>query len=516
MRTIINALIVGGLVVSGSMPPAGDELIRAVEGGNRPLLSRLIAEGADVNYVDNRGYSALIVAAGQGQADIVTTLIQSGAAIDQVINIHIQGRHVTPLLEATRSNQTDVVRILIQNGADVNQALPVSLYSPLHLAASYGDANGDSEIVSVLIESGANINAESSFSGAFSPLYAAARFANSHIVSKLIRAGADVNLMVDNRGRTALMGAACTPAYRPGFNPPLLRRQIDTISLLMQAGADINAVSDDGNTALLQAVGSPWISGVDEVVSFLIAHGANVNQETARGTPLMKAIEVGDFNKVRLLVLAGAGTGNLPENLFQEFIVPIMTSLEELVTHHSSLITMAFVRLKYSSGQTEKMFENAAFRDLFNEWDDLRIDMVSRIVSFLVTLESEDLFFPYILAPFLVNADIERLNRFGIVLSFLTEPWRNKTGVFHATDKPELFRFIKATFRSAVRSFKLNFNPIVDSMYAVYSDLKSEMGALNKAMRVIPDVHVGTVLQFRHGEFGIYSKFAENLNQLLI
>lgn len=357
----------------------------------------------------------------------------------------------------------------------------------------------------------------SSAVGAYSPLYTAARYANVPVVSKLIRAGADVNLVVNDVGYTALMGALSSPAEALGMdNTRLYRRQIDTISLLLQAGANINAVSLDGNTALLCAI---WHSYVDQV-RFLIANGANVNQGTAFGGPLMSAIQKDDFNKVRLLVLAGAETRNIPGSFFLEYIQPVMSSLDEVVSDHSSLISMAYVQLK-NGEQNEKMFQNAAFRDLFNEWDDLKFGMVSRIVPSLVTLETEDTFVTYILAPFLVNAGMDRLNELEIVLSFLTAPCTSRIKVYHGTDKPELVRFIKATFRYAILmgSFEDDLDALdsfVGDMFAVFSNLNAEMGALDQAIRgVIPDVHIGNVLRFRHGEFGSYSKSAENLKRRL-
>ena len=376
---------------------------------------------------------------------------------------------------------------------------------------------GDSKIVSLLIEYGAEVNLLSSAVGAYSPLYTAARYANVPVVSKLIRAGADVNLVVNDVGYTALMGALSSPAEALGMdNTRLYRRQIDTISLLLQAGANINAVSLDGNTALLCAI---WHSYVDQV-RFLIANGANVNQGTAFGGPLMSAIQKDDFNKVRLLVLAGAETRNIPGSFFLEYIQPVMSSLDEVVSDHSSLISMAYVQLK-NGEQNEKMFQNAAFRDLFNEWDDLKFGMVSRIVPSLVTLETEDTFVTYILAPFLVNAGMDRLNELEIVLSFLTAPCTSRIKVYHGTDKPELVRFIKATFRYAILmgSFEDDLDALdsfVGDMFAVFSNLNAEMGALDQAIRgVIPDVHIGNVLRFRHGEFGSYSKSAENLKRRL-
>ena len=252
--------------------------------------------------------------------------------------------------------------MLIQAGANIN-TVSRDGRTALLFAIQWGECPqyGLDPAIGLLIAHGANVNQRTR---GCSPLYAAARFANARIVSELLHAGADVNLVEDESGMTVLMAAASHPCDITETDSAINLRQIETISLLIQAGANINAVSNAGVTALLNAISEV----VYQVVGFFISHGADVNQRSALGTPLMQAIKIVDFNKVRLLVLAGAGTGNLPEDLFQKYILPIMTSLEELLTHHSSLITMAFVELK-NSEQKENMFKNAAFRDPFHEWD---------------------------------------------------------------------------------------------------------------------------------------------------
>ena len=140
--------------------------------------------------------------------------------------------------------------------------------------------------------------------------------------------------------------------------------------------------------------------------------------------------------------------------------------------------------------------KNAEFRDSFGEWNDLRIDMVSRIISFLVTLETEDLHVTYILAPLLANADMKRLNRFGLGLSFLTAPFDTKTKIFEimkCSDGPEQIRFNQATFRYAIimASIKQSFDSFLNPMYAVYSNLIVDLGAKG-SLRRIADVHISS------------------------
>ena len=84
MRASINLLISGGLLVSGSTPQPGDEFINAVENRDSSRLSSVISEWAHVNHVENRGYSALMLAAAKDQEEIAASiLIENDADVNQ-------------------------------------------------------------------------------------------------------------------------------------------------------------------------------------------------------------------------------------------------------------------------------------------------------------------------------------------------------------------------------------------------------------------------------------------------
>lgn len=61
-------------------------LIKTVEAGDSALLAQLLADGADVNKKSAfSGNTALHAAAGAGQMEMVTTLLEHGANVDAAL-----------------------------------------------------------------------------------------------------------------------------------------------------------------------------------------------------------------------------------------------------------------------------------------------------------------------------------------------------------------------------------------------------------------------------------------------
>ena len=85
----------------------------------------LISAGADVNKVDNEGYSALMIAAGMGDVTVMERLLKAGANVNTssqsghtALNLMIGGydryqiRHINPTANS--------IQLLLNAGADVN------------------------------------------------------------------------------------------------------------------------------------------------------------------------------------------------------------------------------------------------------------------------------------------------------------------------------------------------------------------------------------------------------------
>jgi ankyrin repeat protein len=121
-------------------------------------------------------------------------------------------------------------------------------------------------------------------------LMMAASRGDSASIKVLIDAGADVNDK-NKWGQTALMAAA-----RVG--------DAEKVALLLQAGAEVNAQDADGLTALAFACTA---DGAIDSVKALIGSKADLSMTDNQGvTPLMRAADMGDAEKVAALLAAGA------------------------------------------------------------------------------------------------------------------------------------------------------------------------------------------------------------------
>lgn len=90
----------------------------AAKVGDADALRRLLAEGAEVDARDERGWSALAYAVydverKQGYPEVVQALIEAGADFEATI-----GYGVRPLMLAAGYGEADVVAVLLNAGAD--------------------------------------------------------------------------------------------------------------------------------------------------------------------------------------------------------------------------------------------------------------------------------------------------------------------------------------------------------------------------------------------------------------
>jgi ankyrin repeat protein len=176
--------------------------------------------------------------------------------------------------------------------------------------------NGDLEEVRRLLAEGADPNVRDR--EGYSPVMFFV--ATPEIVQALIEAGADLNLVSDNRTTALhenynrpniirmLLEAGADPNLPLADSPLVLalhQRQFETAELLLQYGADPNLTDHRGNTALYMALTRirPTPTSID-IFRSLIQSGADVNDTSQGETHLFSAVDNEEL--IRLLLEAGA------------------------------------------------------------------------------------------------------------------------------------------------------------------------------------------------------------------
>ena len=215
-------------------------LFWAAENGHKKSVKVLIDCGADVNFVNDAGITALMSASQNGHAQSVKVLIENGANVNFTDNTG-----ATALMYASQNGHTDVVKELILGGADVNIEDDKKL-----TALTLSVAMNHAQSVQVLIANGANVS------------------------------------FVNDAGITALMSAS-----QNGYT--------DVAKELIAGGADVNLRNDAGVTALMYAS----YNGREDVVKELIAGGANASIADGNGlTALSYALQRGEEDPIYKII----------------------------------------------------------------------------------------------------------------------------------------------------------------------------------------------------------------------
>ncbi len=103
-----------------------------------------------------------------------------------------------------------------------------------------------------------------------------------------------------NRSQPQVSSVGSTPAASASDAED---KEIQRIQQVIQNSPDlINQPGPDGNTELIKAAGA----GEIKVVTYLLDHGADVNQNTGKSFPLLEAVAAGNRSMVELLLSRGA------------------------------------------------------------------------------------------------------------------------------------------------------------------------------------------------------------------
>lgn len=266
------------------------------------LFDKLQETNEGVNFLP-----ILLEAVEFGNLGVIERLLEAGGDINTIYDTTSEGTG-TLLMLAVVYGDRNTILFLLGLGADVNIAVPrfnhydFRCCTALQLSMSKDRRDSSSAIFFLLMEHGAEINAPVSRRGGRSELAFAVEARDMAVVMHLLELGVNVNLPpAEEYGVTALQAAAeLDPA------------DIPMVQLLLKFGADVNApaAKRSGTTALGAAA---W-RGHFQVAVILLEAGADVNAVDDTGkTPLELAAGCGRLDMVHLLLKAGADM-HLPED----------------------------------------------------------------------------------------------------------------------------------------------------------------------------------------------------------
>ncbi|XP_022606940.1 kinase D-interacting substrate of 220 kDa isoform X2 [Seriola dumerili] len=248
-------------------------LMVAAEQGNLEIVQELIRRGANVNLDDVDCWTALISAAKEGHIEVVRELLENNANLE-----HRDMGGWTALMWAAYKGCTDVAELLLEKGANPHITGQYSVY-PIIWAAGRGHA----EIVHLLLQHGAKVNCSDKYGT--TPLIWAARKGHYDSVMHLLAYGADV----DHEGANSM--TALIVAVKGGYT--------EVVKELLKRNPNVNMTDKDGNTALAIAAKE----GHTEIVQDLLDAGTYVNVPDRSGeTMLIGAVRGGHVEIVRALL----------------------------------------------------------------------------------------------------------------------------------------------------------------------------------------------------------------------
>jgi ankyrin repeat protein len=329
---IVALLLEAGADANAAMKGGETVLMLAARSGNTEAVKALLVRGAKTDARERRGQTALMWAAAEGHAAVVRVLLEAGADMKATVDsgatpfffavreghldvvraflaagidvnamlrqpLGTTGGGVSPLLLAVQNGHFELALTLVDAGADPNDVR--TGFAPLHpIAWVRRPDNSDIsdpappagsgrlsslQFVREMVKRGAKVNfrlpkgaprqpntsSKVETEGA-TPFLLAADRADIPLMRLLLELGADP-LLPNENNTTPLLAAAGVGTGEPAEEAGEENEALEAVKMLLDLGADINAVNNDGETVMHGA--AHGISPL--VIELLAARGAD-------------------------------------------------------------------------------------------------------------------------------------------------------------------------------------------------------------------------------------------------
>jgi ankyrin repeat protein len=303
----VKALLARGAEVNAKDTEHGQTaLMWAAAEGNVETVQALVAAGGDIHARLASGFTPLLFAVREGRIGVVKALVKDGADVKEKLEPAIVAAKIgeparirsddSALALAVANAHYELASYLLDAGADPNVksnggATPLHIITNVRKSgmgdndpAPQGSGNMSSlEIIKKLVAKGADVNAritgrargvghtQLNLRGA-TPFFLASRTADFEMMRLLVSLGADPAIPnADNS--TPLIAAAGLGTASPGEDAGTEPEVLEAVAYLLKLGADVNAVDNNGETAMHGAA----YKNLPQVVTYLSEHGARID-----------------------------------------------------------------------------------------------------------------------------------------------------------------------------------------------------------------------------------------------